>query len=102
MTPTAAVPTTGKTRKQHIANVEKWIGRYVRHTDNWWDFAWNQNGYVVCERTGKLIPVADEAYYGDYFDSKQIAEAAGYDECYYYSSEGLAIMHRQYQKAVQS
>ena len=63
-------------RKQQIVNVEKWIGKYVAHTSNWRDFQWGDNGYVVCEWTKKLIKISDEAYYGDYFATKQEAEAA--------------------------
>lgn len=83
------------TTKKNIRNPEKWIGKYVRHMANWMDYQFGfEKGYVVCEWTGKLITVAesDEAYYGDYFDSKEQAEAAGYDECYCYSHEGLMKM----------
>lgn len=80
------------TTKKNIRNPEKWIGKYVRHMANWMDYDWGFNGYVVCEATGKLIRIADEAYYGDYFETKEQAEAVGYNECYWYSAEGLAQM----------
>lgn len=79
------------TTKKNIRNPELWIGKYVRHMANWMDFQFADD-YVVCEWTGTLLKIEDEAYYGDYFDSKELAEAAGYDECYYYSHKGLALM----------
>lgn len=85
-------------KKHNIQNPEKWIGKYVRHMANWWDFAWNCD-YCVCEWTGKLIHIEDEAYYGDYFESLEEAEKAGYDRCYYYSHEGLMDMAKKAAKA---
>jgi len=81
-------------QKPLIRNPEKWIGRYVRHMANWRDFQFGDtnNIYCVCEWTGKLMLIKNDAYYGDYFETKQIAEAAGYDECYYYSAQGLYAM----------
>lgn len=84
-------------RKQHLVNPSKWIGKYVRHLANWRDFQFGDI-YSVCEWTGKLMLTKDDAYYGDYFETKQEAESAGYDECYYYSEEGLLDMHRQSMK----
>lgn len=93
--------TTNTLRAKHsIRNPEKWVNKYVRHMANWRDFQWGWGGtlsdplYVVCEWTGRLIlfTEAEEAYYGDYFNSKVQAEAAGYDECYYYGHEGLKRM----------
>ena len=78
--------------KKNIVNPEKWIGKYVRHMANWWDFAWGDKGYVVCEWTGKLLKIEDEADYGNYFETLEQAEAAGYDACYYYSHEALMQM----------
>lgn len=82
---------TTATNRQNIVNPSKWIGKSVIHMANWRDFQWNET-YCVCEWTKKLMLVKDEAYYGDYFETKQEAEAAGYDECYYYSEEGLMKM----------
>lgn len=87
-------------RKQQIVNIEKWINKFVGHTSNWRDFQWGDNGFVVCEWTKKLIKMENEAYYGDYFETKQEAEAAGYDECYYYSKEGMMDMFKQAQRKV--
>lgn len=85
------------TYKQNLVNVEKWIGKYVRHLANWQDFQFGDT-YSVCEWTGKLMLTKDDAYYGDYFETKQEAEAAGYDECYYYSEEGLMKMFQSSKK----
>lgn len=86
------------TQKRNIRHPELWVGKYVRHMANWWDFAWGDEGYVVCEWTGKLLKIENEAYYGDYFDSKENAELAGYDECAYYSHEGLNRMVQRHQR----
>lgn len=83
------------TRKQHIVNPQNWINKFVAHTSNWRDFQWGDNGYVVCEWSKKLIKVEDAAYYGDYFETKTDAEAAGYDDCYYYSEAGLMDMRKR-------
>lgn len=85
------------TYKYNLVNAEKWIGKYVRHLANWRDFQFG-DVYSVCEWTGKLMLTKDDAYYGDHFNSKQEAEAAGYDECYYYSEAGLIDMARRYNK----
>jgi len=84
--------------KQRLVHPDKWLGRYVRHLANWRDFQWGDM-YCVCEWTGRLMLVNDDAYYGDYFDSKENAAAAGYDECYYYSDAGLYDMWLQSQKS---
>lgn len=81
------------TTKRNIRNPQLWIGRYVRHMANWRDFQWDfDGGYTVCEWTGDLMLIADNAYYGDYFNSLEEAEAAGYDECYYYSEKAMRDM----------
>lgn len=82
------------TNKHNIVNASKWIGKYVRHMANWRDFQFGDysDTYCVCEWTGQLMLIKEDAYYGDYFETKQEAEAAGYDECYYYSEEGLMKM----------
>lgn len=79
------------TTKRSIRNPQLWIGRYVRHMANWWDFVC-VDGYTVCEWTGKLMRLDDEANCLDYFNSTEEAEAAGYDECYSYCDEGLRQM----------
>lgn len=78
------------TSKQSIRNPEKWVGKKVTHMANWYEFAWGQQGYVICEQTGKMIRTTDAGNWGNYFESIEEAEAAGYDDCYYYSDEGLA------------
>lgn len=86
---------TKTTTKKNIVNAEKWVGKYVRHMANWWDFAWGQGGYIVCEWTGKLLKIEDEADYSNYFETLEDAHKAGYDECYYYSHEALMQMARK-------
>ena len=66
---------------------------------NWWDFAWNGD-YIVCEWTGKLYPIEEEAYYGDYFETLEDAYEAGFDPCYYYCHEGLMDMAKKATKRV--
>lgn len=89
-------------KKQYIRNPQKWVGKYVRHMANWRDFqwgsAWGEQGYSVCEWTGKLFRTAEDAYYGDYFETLEEAHAAGYDECYYYCEEGLYQMWQYSQR----
>lgn len=82
-------------KKHNIQNPEKWIGKYVRHMANWWDFAWGDDGYVVCEQTGKLFRIENEAYYGDYFETLEMAYEAGFDPCYYYSEVGMMDMYNK-------
>ena len=91
------------TKKHNIINPAKWVGKYVRHMANWRKFECPQgtnlkaeDDYFVCEWTGKLTRLCDEAYYGDYFETKEQAEAAGFDECYWYCEEGL---HQIWQRA---
>jgi hypothetical protein len=85
-------------KKQYIRNPSKWVGKYVRHMANWQDFQWGDMGYIVCEWTGKLVKMTEEAYYGDYFETLEEAHAAGYDECCYYCDEGLYQMYQHSQK----
>lgn len=82
------------TKKHNIRNPEKWIGKCVLHLANHLDYKWGDGGYVVCEWTGTLLKIEDahNAYYGDYFETLEQAEAAGYDDCYYYSQQGLYQM----------
>jgi hypothetical protein len=75
-------------QQRNIRNPELWIGKYVRHMANWWDFAWGTNGYVVCEHTGKLIRIEDEAV-PMYEEDRALAITKGYNECYYYSEEAI-------------
>lgn len=89
--------------KKSIRNPEKWIGKYVRHMANWRDFQWLQgtddnatDDYFVCEWSGHLSRACDQAYWGDFFETLEQAQAAGYDECYYYCEAGL---YRMYQAA---
>lgn len=79
-------------KKHNIQNPAKWIGKYVHHMANWRKFQFGET-HSVCEWTGKLMLTEEDAYYGDYFETKQQAEAAGYDACYYYSEEGLYQMY---------
>lgn len=81
-------------KKQNIRNPEKWIGKCVLHMANWRDFQWGNNGYVVCEETKTLLKMedAENAYYGDTFETLEDATAAGYDPCYYYSEQGFYQM----------
>jgi hypothetical protein len=86
-------------KKNKIQNPSKWVGKYVRHMANWMDYqfpltlnAKATDDYFVCEYTGKLMRICDEAYYGDTFASYEEAVAAGYDECYSYSEEALYQM----------
>jgi hypothetical protein len=84
-----------QTTQKNIVNPEKWIGKYVRHMSNWMDFQFG-DVYSVCEWTGTLMLTKEDAYHGDYFESKEEAEAAGYDECYYYSEAGLYQMWQRH------
>lgn len=74
--------------KRNIRNPEKWIGRKVRHMANWMDFQWGDQGYFVCEETGKLFRMEDE--YKPCYEEHEIALAV-FDEypLYYYSEEGF-------------
>jgi hypothetical protein len=87
------------TKKHNIVNPDKWVGKYVRHMANWRDFQWlkttddnAKDDYFVDEWTGKLWRACDQGCYGNVFASKAEAVAAGYDECYYYSEDGLYQM----------
>lgn len=80
------------TTQRNIQNPEKWIGKYVRHMANWRDFDATDDKYFICEETGKLTRMSDEGYWGEVWATKEEAEAAGYDECYYYSKAGLMAL----------
>jgi hypothetical protein len=87
-------------RKRSIRNPHKWLNKYVRHMGNWREFQWAYDqGYFVCEFTGKLTKVENEAYWGEVWATKEDAVAAGYDECYSYSEEGLLAMYWKHLKA---
>ncbi len=93
---------TKKSTKRSIVNPQLWVGKYVRHMANWMDFQYLQgtddnatDDYFVDEWNGKLYRACDQGYYGDMFATKAEAEAAGYDECYYYSHDGLYQMWLQ-------
>lgn len=78
------------TKKQYIRNPELWVGKYVRHMANWWDFAWAlENDYIVCEWTGKLMRLNDEHYF-----TQEERDILGnmWDACYYYSEEAAIDM----------
>ena len=75
--------------KRTIKNPAKWIGKYVRHMANWQEYNFWGIDYFVCEETGKLWTMEDEAYWGEIWETKEEAERAGFDECYWYSKEGL-------------
>jgi len=88
-------------KKRRIRNPQKWISKYVRHMANWQDFQWLHgtddnatDDYFVDEWTGKLYRACDQGSPEDVFETRAEAEAAGYDECYYYSHEGLVQMAR--------
>lgn len=72
-----------------IKNPEKWIGKYVRHMSNWMEYQYTDDGYCVCEVTGKLIRHADDMYWADYWPTYEEACVSGFDECYSYSHEGM-------------
>lgn len=87
-----ALKTTRKaSEKRQIRQPEKWVGKSVLHLD-YYNWKWHSETYSVCEWTGKLFRLEDEGYYMDYFNSYEEACEAGYDECCYYSQEGLAQM----------
>ncbi len=86
-------------KKHNIVNPGKWVGKYVRHMANWSDFQWLQgtddnatDDYFVDEWTGKLWRACDQAGWHGTFETYEEAAAAGYDECYYYSADGLYQM----------
>lgn len=88
------------TYKKNLVNPQKWIGKYVRHLANWRDFQWLQttndnatDDYFVDEWTGKLYRACDQGYWGDVFETKEEAEAAGFDEFYYYNEASLLDMY---------
>lgn len=85
-----------KKKSRNIRTPEKWIGRYVRHMTNWQDFQWLRgtddnatDDYFVDEWTGKLYRACDQGCWEDVFETQEKAKAAGFDECYYYSHDGL-------------
>lgn len=80
------------TRKHNIINPDKWVGKYVRHMANWWDYAWaNDNKYAVCQYTGKLITVND--IYEPLTDAEhEQLKAAGWEDISYYSQEAAMKM----------
>lgn len=91
------------TSTKNIRNVEAWVGKSVTHMANWMQYQYPtslntnaSNDYFVCEATKRLTRICNEAYYGDYFETKEQAEAAGYDECYYYSEAGLYQIAQRY------
>lgn len=95
--------TTGK--KQSIRNPQKWVGKYVRHMANWMDFQFlatlddnATDDYFVDEWNKCLYRACDQGYYGDVFETLEDAHAAGFDECYYYSHDGLWQMRLNWQK----
>lgn len=84
-----------KHKKRNIRNPQKWVGRYVRHMANWRTWQWIEDGYFVCEWTGKLFRTDDE-WYPIYEDEKEFATKRGYDECCYYSTEAGQIFTKGY------
>lgn len=85
--------------QKSIRNPQKWIGKRVHHMANWMDFQWLRStndqatdDYFVDEWTGKLWRACDQGNWNDYFNAEEEAQEAGYDPCYYYSSDGLARM----------
>lgn len=82
---------TTHTRK--IQNPEAWLGKRVKGFANWMDFQWGDDGYCVCEWSGKLMRIEDDGgIYGE--EELELATAGGYDPCYFYTQQSIYEMIR--------